>query len=46
MPDSYFGEKEVFFAMKKLFDQLYKNEPEFKEAYNKKKKVKLKVKEA
>jgi len=44
MLDSYFAEKEVFFSMKKLFNQLYENEPEFKKAYDKNKKVELKMK--
>ena len=41
MSDSYFAEREVFSSMKKLFNQLYSNELEFKKEYDKKKKIKL-----
>lgn len=43
MSTSYLENKEVFFAMKKLFDQLYKGEPKFKQVFDSFGKVTLEV---
>lgn len=46
MSMSYLEDKEVFFAMKKLFNELYKREPKFKKVFDSFRKVTLEVNDA